>query len=287
MTYYGAAITEYPGSGRNYADEILAHEVDCGRLQILRSYDGGAPAAWDSPSAVSGSRSPVQAGWGRRASWHSMRPDVSALASGALDGWARDYLYSIPVTGTERMLTIQHEPKAKVASGAFTAEDWAAAQIRFGKIAREIGHPDVTFGPCFAAQWDLTGTGNVDTLTQRREELLGVWDFVGWDPYNEATKSGDFTKTAGYYLDPLLEWMQDNAAGLPMAIGETGFIGNPADPFARARWLRQVVDLAEANNMLAVCYFDASITNPWYLRRFPDGSGDLTSGRAWGINYQA
>jgi hypothetical protein len=286
MTLYGAAVTPYPNSGRGHADEVLAHEADCGKLQILRTYDGGAPATWASVSTANGSRTAAVPGWRTRSSWHSMKPDVAALASGALDGWVRDYLYSIPETGHVRMLTIQHEPKGRVAAGAFTAEQWASAQIRFGNVVRDVQHPDVLFGPCFAAQWDLTGTGNVDTLTARREDLLSVWDFVGWDPYNEATKTGDFTKTAGYYLDPLVAWMQANAMGLPMAIGETGFIGNPADPFARSRWLREVVDYAAEYDFSAVCYFDASVTNPWYLRRFPDGSADLTSGRAWGINYQ-
>ena len=289
MTLYGAAITPYPNSGRSYADEILQHEIECGPMQILRSYDGAMPLTWDSVSTSSGSRNPVVPGWRTRASWHSVKPDMLKMSSGELDGWAYDYISSIPVTGQPRMLTIQHEPKGKINAGNFTAAQYVKGLYRFARMARAVGHPDVLVGPCFAAKWDLGGAGNINLIMSSdpiADELPYVCDFWGWDPYHEASKSGDYSATysPAYYLDEVVDWTNENV-GLPIAIGETGYIANPNDVKSRARWLREFVDYAEREDFLCVCYFDASVTNPWYIRLDAAGVSDAFSAKSWGLNY--
>lgn len=289
MTLYGAAVTARPEEpSRKWEDLVIDHERDCGAMQILRSYDGGAPLNFFSKSDAGGSRAAGAPGWTRRASWHSMKPDVTQLASGSLDGWARDYLDSIPVTGHRRMLTLWHEPKSKIASGTFTADAWKRALYRFGRIVREYGHPDVQFGPCFAAQWDLTGAGNLDSIMAANDvDLFSVCDFIGWDPYHEGSKSGDYSDslTPGHYIDPLLSWSLWNAPGLPVCIGETGVIPSATDPDARPRWIESLADYVQQKDIEVVCYFDASAGNPWWLRRAADGTFDEQSSRTWGLHY--
>jgi hypothetical protein len=284
MTLFGAAVTAYPGTGRNHSAEVMAHEIDCGPMQMLRTYDGGKPKSWFSASNANGAVSPAIAGWTRRASWHSVKPPIADLASGALDGWVRDYIESIPETGVQRWLTVWHEPITKIRNGSLDPELWLLGNRRFGRVVGDVGHPDVRFGPCFAGKWDLTGSFTLDDLGLTEEDIE-LWDFIGWDPYHEGSKNGNYSIPLSDYLDPLVYWSHVTAPDVPIAIGETGFIPNPADPMARARYLAEVADYAREHNFAAVCYFDASVTTPWYLRRMPDGFPDPISGKAWGLNY--
>ena len=289
MTIFGTAVTATPDAPtRKWEDVLGDHERECGPAGFLRSYDGGTPASWLSKSTATGAHIPTAPGWTRRASWHSMKPDAAALASGALDGWVRDYLDSIPVTGLERSLTIWHEPKAKIKSGLLDAATWKRAAYRFGRVVQDVGHPDVTYGPCFAAQWDLTGDVNLDTIMASDPcDLFSVCDFIGWDPYHEDSRYGRYGPqyTPAMYIDPLLQWGRDNAAGVPVRLGETGMVDNPADPDDRSRWIRALVDYCELNRIEVACYFDSDVGGPFHLRRKHDGTADVTAARTWGLCY--
>jgi hypothetical protein len=285
-TLFGCAVTPYPGSGRNWAQEVAAHFADCGVPRIVRSYDGGQPATWDNKSSAQGSEIPYN--WGNgTGSWHSIKPDVVKLASGQLDKWAEEYVESIPVTGVPRLLTVWHEPESKIKSGLFTARDWKRAVHRFGRIVRQVNHPDVRYGPIFMSKFTL-GTASYHVpaiLASDSTDLWEICDFVGWDPYNESTKGDEPPNlNPSYYLDDLVKFTK--STGLPMAVGETGFIPDPRFSNERPEWLTRFADYAEANSFLAACYFDASVGNHWWLRIFPDGTRDQASIDAWSEVYR-
>lgn len=280
-TLFGCAVTPYPGSGRTWAEELREHVADCGVPRIVRTYDGGQPSSWSTPSSASGSRAPVVAS----GAWHSIKPDVVQMASGQLDGWAKSYVESIPKDGLPKLLTLFHEPESKIKSGLFTARDWKRAVHRFGRIVRQVNHPDVKFGPIFMSKFTLgTAPYHVPAiLASDSTDLWEICDFVGWDPYNEASKSGDYSRDVEYYLDDLVKFTK--AAGLPMAVGETGSVPDPRFSNERPEWLTRFADYAEANSFLAALYFDCYLTNPWHLRQFPDGSRDQESINAWSEVY--
>ncbi|WP_020579996.1 hypothetical protein [Actinopolymorpha alba] len=288
---YGAAVTPYPGTGRTYAQEVAQHNVDCGHeMKMLRTYDSGRPLYWTTRSGSS-STIPATPGWETRASWHSMKPDAEDMAAGALDAWATAYLNSIPITGVPRFLTIWHEPESKVRDGVFTASTWKNACYRFGQIVRSVGHPDVTYGPIFASKFTLTNaTYHVPAImASNSTPLFSVSDFVGWNPYHEASSFGTYNPalyTPEYYFDDINAWMNSNAPDIPMAFGETGFVPNPSDVNARADWLNAVATWVETHQLLACCYFDASVSTPWWLRRTAASTAlDAASATCWGEKY--
>lgn len=289
LPLFGAAVTPYPGSGRSHGEEVLAHEADCGPMAILRTYDGGAPTNWCTRSATSGSIAPTAPGWESRASWHSVKPPVAAVARGELDCWIASYVESIPTTGFPRLLTMWHEPEGKI-PGLFSAAAWKRAAYRFGTVVASVGHPDVLYGPCFMSDWALINArSNVpEILAADSVDLFAVCDFVGWDPYHLGSWHDRYDPelTPDYYIDPLIEFTTQHTDA-PIAIGETGFKPKPDDLELRATWLRALADYVRARDIIACCYFDAGVRDNWMLLRTVGETGvrDEPSISAWADAY--
>lgn len=287
---FGAAVTPYPGTGRNHTDEVLAHEADCGPMDMLRTYDGGTPPDWFRPSSARGSRAPTVPGWESRASWHSVKPPIDAVATGALDCWIRAYLKSIPATGVPRLLTMWHEPEGKIPA-LFGPAIWKRAAHRFGAVVAEVGHPDVLYGPCFMSSWTLTnGAATVPAILGADPvDLFGVCDFVGWDPYHLGSWHDRYDRelTPAYYLDPLIEFTAQHTDA-PLAIGETGFKPKVDELRLRADWLLDLIDYVSSKKIIACCYFDAGVRDHWMLLRTVGETGirDEASIAAWSTAYR-
>lgn len=289
---FGASVTPYPDSGRTYEQEIAAHETDVAPMHILRSYDGGLPDTWFTKSTDPGSRVPAVPGWENRASWHSVKPDLEALAAGELDGWLSEYIHSIPVTGRPRYLTFWHEPETKVKAGTFDWQRWVDGNARARQVITREQHPDVRLAAAFTSKFTIGGAKPYyldGMLAVAPAGFLAGFDMIGWDPYNEASKNGDYGAPwddPAYYVDDCLAWTLQHAPGVPMGIGETGFVPNPGDAAARPAWLARLADYAEDNRLAAVCYFDASVGSPWWLRRTAASADlDTASAEAWRAVY--
>lgn len=285
-TLFGCAVTAYPHTGRTQEQEFAAHEAEVGTVAVHRHYDAGMPATWAATTAA------TYPGWEDRWTWTSVKPNVVDLASGALDETVGAWLDSIPPAnpGIRRMLTCWHEPEPKVVDGTFTNAQWKAAAYRFGQLVAATNRADLLYGPVFTSHFNLAPLSTkVDDLWNATEDdLASVCDFIGWDPYNMASTTGDYSAgfqgAAGvaYYFDPITAWTQTNAPSLPVAIGETGYIPDQANLAGRADWLTAVEAYALSYRYLCACYFDASVAgeaflNHWWLRRYETVRGDDTT----------
>ena len=279
-TLFGCAVTALPNSGRTQEQEFGVHVAEVGNPAVYRHYDGGLPATWATTAAA------TYAGWEDRWTWTSLKPNVNQVAAGLLDEEITAWLESIPPArqGIRRMVTIHHEPEAKILDATYTAAAWKSAAYRFGLLVKATGRADLLYGPCFMSRFTLDGANEVGQCWNATEDdLASVCDFIGWDPYNEASGTNDYTAGfqgaagAAYYLDGLTLWTQANAPGLPVALGEIGFMPNQANLGQRAAWLEAVEAYAVSQRYLCVCYFDASVTSHWWLRRYATTRGDAST----------
>lgn len=280
---FGAAVTAYPHTSHTQAQEFAAHQAACGPMGIHRQYDGapGMPSSWSATAAGA----TVYTGWEDRWTWTSVKPNVTNVISGALDGVIAAWLASIPAAkpGIKRMITCWHEPEAKV-PGTFSADQWKACVYHFGELVRDAGRSDLLYGPIFMSKFTLA---TVQTLwdSPAAGDLNDVIDFVGWDPYNE--DSSNTPKTYGtaqagmagmeYYFTDLTVWTQQHAPGKPVAIGETSFQPDEANLSRRVDFIAALEQFAIEQRYLAVCWFDASITTPWWLRVYEATRGNDTT----------
>jgi hypothetical protein len=275
-TVFGAAITPYPGTGRNHAQEVAQHEADCGIINCLRTYTAATtplPFDWLDMPSFSGSTDPTVGDWENRWSWHSIKPDPQATASGSLFDDIVTSIISIPVTGKKRLITSWHEPDAGTkVPGIMSHAEWKQQAYQFGLAVRAANHPDVLYGPVFSSTFTLAKA--TDLMNATADDLRSVCDFVGFDPYHEASKTGQYGAPyddISYYFDGVVDWRDTYFAGIPLAIGETGFIADPLDVNRKAAWLVNLEQWCADNDVLVCCYFDANVNTFWYLRIYNDG----------------
>ncbi len=262
---FGAAVSMYPESGRtSKSQEYAAHETDCGPMGIYRSYtSGGIPSSW---TAITGDANPRLGDWENRWSWHSFKPDPQALAAGSLNASVISFCNTIPVTGMKRLLTAWHEfDVGTKIPNSMSAADAKALTYQFCKAVHDSGHPDVLAGPCMGSKDTFADVNSMLAATSvTTAALLAQLDFVGWDPYNEASYQNNYTASrlgaagVSYYFDPIKDYRDAHFPGIPLAFGEIGFEPNASNLAQRPAYLTAVGQwcATSANNVLAACYFD-------------------------------
>lgn len=298
-TLFGAAVW-YPGwPGGRYVDMFAHHVSNVGTPSIVRTYSTENSMVWDWATmggGASGTNSPTTAGWEDRASWHSMKSDMAAIANGSRFEAIKASVETIPVTGHKRMLTLWHEPENDT---QFTGETFLRATMEFGHAVHAAEHPDVLCGPIFMSAWYITGVPvtndrNITGWVQQAEslgileDLRAAVDFVGFDPYHEGSKSGNVTgqwADPGFYWDLPRLWVAEWFPAAKFAIGEWGFMPQH-DSDARAVFIAAVEAYCDEHNLLACCYWDSALTLKWYIWRDINGDIDTASCNAWGSLYQ-
>lgn len=302
--HYGVGLY-WPKAGVNYKTTYDTHvqRVGQGRKpDILRTFGDDQDGVWTWATlqgGASGQSSPTVTGHDG-ANWHSFKINFTAAASGSQNTAWTNSIKTIPIDGKPKMITIHHEPENDVTSDSWWL-NWIKANVEIGKAVKAANHPDVLYGPIFMSRYHITTNattdkGNLNNMVRiatengLMDDLNDVYDFIGWDPYNEgsATSPQKITAamtsqydTASYYFDIPYNFTQEHFPGKKFAIGETGLYstGLGTDNY-RKTWLQRVKAWVDAHpgNVLAVCYYDASITAPWYL--------SLGSGGTMNESYQ-
>lgn len=328
ISHWWPGSTPMVGKVTSYADEYAFGVQHAGVPDIVRCFANESDGRFVWPAIDT--RQKVDQVPAAGAVWLSVKPTMSQLASGALTAALTESFRTIPPDVTV-MCTAHHEPESKVIPGQYTALDWMRGQVEFAKAVHAVGNPRLTVGPIFMSGYhlgygpvvaNLNGWMRQASITSHPDggtlldQLRQGWDFVGWDPYHVGSKSGNVT---GQWADPAFYFgsattpeptsvtnvklpFDFNRYWFPnsrMAIGETGFEPQP-DRQARARWLTKVIEWARANQVQAVCYWDASTSDtgtPFFLffwskldavatgaaRR--TNEVDVASAAAWGAGY--
>ena len=222
--------------------------------------------------------------------WVSFKVDLATVASGSQTAnWVKS-IKTIPTTGPPVILTIHHEPENDAPSSSITAADpwvknWLKAQVEIGRAVQQANNPNVVYGPIFMGKYYLGDVSETHPRSLYRwmalaekegllDDLNQVYDFVGWDPYHEGSRTDKegFPKlapprdTADYWFKQSLAFNKKYFPGKEFAIGEIGYV-NEHPEAQRLAWLQDVKKWVDERpgEVMAVCYFDASINVNWYL----------------------
>jgi hypothetical protein len=193
----GAASQNASGSDWPALDTVA------GPWSVRRSYDGGAvPATWS--ASVAG------VDVSHRASVWSAKPDLTQLASGALDSSINAFLASIPSTHVA-FLTVWHEPDGKIRKGQFTLAQWKPAFQHFCNLVHASGKPHVyttLICEAWSGQSPSAGTTYADMWPGS-----GYVDVFGVDGYSN-------TGSDSALWNPAVTFAQSKS--VPWGIGEVG-----------------------------------------------------------------
>ena len=264
---WGAATTPLPSAGakESNAQAFTNHEANVGTIGIYRTYSVGQwPATWAAMTdgALYGT-------WQTRWSWCSFKPDVTLMGNGSLNTSLAAFIDSIPVTKYPRLFTYFHEPGDNFTTTAARIS-WKRAAFQFGKTIQAAKRPDILVGPIFTSGSTVAN----DTLLMDSDptiDINSVSDFCGYDPYHERSRKGfadcwttPYLGAAGLtkYMTPCLNFRDKYFPGKPFAIGEHGACNDEKTPVGQRRsdWLAAMENWSQtaANNVLAVCYYDAT-----------------------------
>ncbi|TDD37903.1 hypothetical protein E1287_07550 [Actinomadura sp. KC06] len=201
-----------------------------GPQTVRRTYSSeaaGVPSSW----AVTGAGSDV----GKRASVWSFKPNITQMASGALDAQVTNLISSIPDTHVA-MLALWAEADRHVRLGAFTAAQWRAAHTRFASIVRAVGKPRVWIYLSHTSYlWDP-----INTRGPAPEDVWpgdGQVDIYGQDGYGYATWPDPETLFGGGLAEA-------RSRNVPWGIFESGADEHPSDATRKSNWMTSVADWA-------------------------------------------
>jgi hypothetical protein len=192
----GAASVNLNGS------DFPALDVAAGPFTVRRSYDTNLPATF--AASVAG------IDVGVRASVWSCKPDLTQLASGALDSAITAFVASIPDTHVV-WLTVWHEPDGKIRKGQFTLADYLPAFARFCQVVKSVGKSHVyttQILEAWSGQHPAAGTTYSDLWPGD-----GLVDCYGVDGYSN-------TGTGAALWGPAVTFAQSK--GIPWGIAEVG-----------------------------------------------------------------
>lgn len=286
--YYGAGLY-WPKAGVNYPTTYSTHVQRVGggkKPNILRTFGSSTTGVWtwsNLQGGATGTSSPTVTGHDG-ASWHSFKIDFSKASTGSQNAAWTASINTIPRDGKPKLITIHHEPENDLPSTNPNGWilDWIKAQVEIGKAVKAANHPDVLYGPIWMSKYYIVDTPRTQSNNLHNfmkvaadngllDDLQSVYDFIGWDPYHEGSTKNppqitSPRNTAAYWFDPTLAFTEEYFPGKKYAIGETGMYNTVSDT-DRTAWLRSIKSWVDARpgKVLAVCYYDASITAPWYL----------------------
>lgn len=222
--------------------------------------------------------------WASVPAFYGDRPLAANLGSdilGVLAGRYDDDLRRICREAQRRtLLTCGHEPEDDVfEKRAFTVPQWQAAQMRLGRIVREVGNDLVSFGPLLMGtsfhptRYGSAAPGNVKAADWFGFNLADI-DFIGADLYQWGKSDSD-ADDATVQFNPYLALCTEK--GKPAFVGELGTRRpnpphNPGiSPAKRAAYLEQAITIVDTTTVpvLGVCYYEtdrgAADKVPWNL----------------------
>lgn len=220
-------------TGRTHFDAI---EPTAGPYTCCRTYNsGGFAATWGADVAG--------VDVGVRASVYSAKPNLTNMASGALDAQVTAFISSIPDSHVAHV-TIWHEPDVKLrqstTTNPFDVTLWRAAFQRFCELVKAVGKPHV-YTNLILSNWSLIGgvtTGLPDDFWVGGTGADRLIDVVGWDAYllhNTVT-------TGAQEFGPIVDYC--DGKGAAWAIGELGVRAAVTDIAAAAGWMHTQADYA-------------------------------------------
>jgi hypothetical protein len=257
-TLFGSSI-----STAGIAPEESMRQVDSafGRVPVVRAFDPGLPAPWDSRRArATSGRTMVQ----------SFRIPPLEVLSGQHDTYLGDWFASAP---DDQVIywSYLHEPESLIDDGQFSAAEYRAAWAHLRGLADAACKPKL-FATLILTGWTATeASGRNWTIYDAGPDVV---DVLAFDPYNGA---GD--QDRAHYeplrsiIGPVVELVESD--GRPWGIAETGSRLAPWDDGAgRAAWLSELGDLARSGGASFVTYFQSTRGGDWRL-------DDSASRAAW------
>jgi hypothetical protein len=236
----GASINQGINNDFDPAVQALA-----GPWTVARRYqDSVFGTSWASDT------SGVHVDVGKRASVYSCKPDMTQMASGALDARLTAFVASIPDSHVA-FLICWHEPdvkyrKAVSSGGTFDIPLWKAANTRFAQIVKSVGKPHVYFGICLT-NWSAIGGVGVDSQPQAfwfggdggaDDNLIR---FVAWDMY----MTSNTVNTGAHDLSAPYAFCRSHNVG--SSIAEIGMHEGVTSMGNVATWMHNQADYAAAN----------------------------------------
>jgi hypothetical protein len=274
--------TVYPNSPRvSVPEEIAWLEDQVGSLEIRRVFDPNSPAFKTNFMDLAG------LDVGHRATHYSFKPDISGMASGALDADVNTLLSSIPA-GHRTLLTIWHEPEDNFTTDEQKAT-YRAAWQRFADLVHATGRPELTTSWVMMSYswWGMSGRDPMDWYPGD-----AYVDAVGIDTYNEGSlkttrwdspgrglgvpAEGDTPLDGGYVYGGAIPWIQSR--GLDWGIAEFGSLENVnhidggwTNVDEKWKWIKQATRLYVHNGASFIEYFHCGpYRGPWWLDSSPE-----------------
>ncbi len=237
-TMFGATV--YTPGGQTQAQSLAAANARYGKLEIVRVFYPGLPAAWPGSAGLSGG--PVEV------SFKALPRDVlSGSLDSQLSGWFATAPRDRPV-----IWTYFHEPEDDIARGSYTAVDYRAAWAHLRGLANKAGNPQLksslilmgwSLKPASGRNWKdyYPGSATIDIL--------------GWDVYNLIFNKGQYSDVDSIAAPVVAA---SRAEGKPWGIAELGAKLVPGDEGTRrAAWLRSMGAFSKANVVIYVSYFES------------------------------
>ncbi len=215
-TQCGASFAQI--NGQTYMQALSYEEGIIGRMQAVRVFYPGAPAAW-----------PGNAGNVDRTTIVSFKFNPSAVTSGSEDSTMQSWFNNAP-KDRDTYWVYWHEPEDDIEGGAFTAAQYRAAWTHLAGLAKKANNPRL-HATLVLMQWTLSPSSHRNWKDYYAGD--SVIDVLGWDVYNL-----DFKKGLGDY-DPASKLMApvvaaSNSVGKPWGIAELGGALLQSDPSGTA-----------------------------------------------------
>lgn len=246
------------GESRNNGNTALfdAMAAQAGPYTVARAYQSGQ---WRSTWAADVGGPDV----GKRATVYSCKPDMTQMASGALDSSLKAFVASIPDSHI-CFLAMWHEPDVKFRKGTLLIPAWLAAMQRFADVITAVGKPHV-YVSIILSNWSYVGAGEGNGSPDQfwQPGFAGKVDNFGVDFYLTSN-----TPTSGAHeQDPGIAFA--DLHGLSYGIAEIGLLTSVSNLTVGATWMQTHADYASTNggagphkSCAYLCWFDQNVGSP-------------------------
>jgi hypothetical protein len=229
----------WQGDGTTYAQALQRQNNAYGKLEIVRVFWPGMPAAWPGATGLSGG--PVVV---------SFRPIAKDVLAGKHDAFYKDWFAKAP-RDRDIYWSYWHEPEND--AGQITAADYRNAFRRLAGLADQAGNSRLKATPILMCWTVDPASGRKFTDWYPGSDVV---DVMGWDCYNDGAKKGTYW-TPAQTLDLMIK--KCASIGKPWGLAEFGSLLVKGDNGTkRAAYLQSVVNHIRKNNGLFVTYFDAN-----------------------------
>lgn len=232
--YYGASTPQA---------ELAAFEAELGTaLACYRSFF----KHWEVPALVAQARSDIAAG---RVPLTSIKPPASWVETARDTAWLDSLMEPLSDVGGPVYLIINHEPENDAHRFGTSAEYVALQQAALTRATMAGGM--LTVVPILSS-WSFDEQAN----RTPREWNVPEAPIYGLDLYNPwAAHNGN----PWVPFADKLALAEHEAAGRPVLVGEYGCRTDPTKPGRAARWLTDAFDVALAEGVVAMSYFNSSV----------------------------